>query len=59
MYYLFFGFIIGSCIGRFSVIHNYRYYESLYNLQESKINKYKKFLLDKKMEKEYTDYINT
>ena len=56
MFGLFIVFMLGSYIGRICGLHDIKYYESLYNAQQNKIYKYKKFLLDQKLEDEYESF---
>ena len=55
---LFIVFMIGSYIGKMSVLRDVKYYESMYNSQQTKIYKYKQFLLDQKLEDEYESFEN-
>ena len=56
---LFIVFMIGSYIGKMSGLRDVKYYESMYNSQQTKIYKYKKFLLDQKLEEEYESFENS
>ena len=53
---LFIVFMIGSYIGKMNGLRDVKYYESMYNSQQTKIYKYKKFLLDQKLEDEYESF---
>ena len=53
---LFIVFMIGSYIGRMNGLRDVKYYESLYKLQQTKICKYKKFLLEYNLEDEYESF---
>ena len=55
---LFIVFMIGSYIGKMSGLRDVKYYESMYNSQQTKIYKYKQFLLDQKLEDEYESFEN-
>jgi hypothetical protein len=50
--------MIGSYIGKMSGLRYVKYYESMYNSQQTKIYKYKQFLLDQKLEDEYESFEN-
>jgi hypothetical protein len=56
MWYFILGFILGSYCGRLGVNENYKYYEGLYFSRENEITQYKKFITDKKLEEEYTNF---
>ena len=56
MWYFALGFILGSYCGRLSANENYKYYEAICNSCENEIKKYKKFVTDKKLEEEYTNF---
>ena len=53
---LFIVFMIGSYIGKMNGLRDVKYYESMYNSQQRKIYKYKKFLLDYNLEDEYESF---
>lgn len=55
---LFIVFMIGSYIGKMSGLRDVKYYESMYISQQTKIYKYKQFLLDQKLEDEYESFEN-
>ena len=56
MWYFIIGFILGSYCGRLGVNEKYKYYEGLYFSRENEITQYKKFITDKKLEEEYTNF---
>ena len=56
---LFIVFMIGSYIGKISGLRDVKYYVSMYSSQQTKIYKYKKFILDQKLEEEYESFENS